>query len=253
VELIVDPEHRGPSEGAWKSTIASTSIKKFAPLDFRKVIVVAPHPDDEVFGAGGLIQAALRAGVPAEVIAVTDGEGSHPLSKTITAHELALTRRRESARALERLGWRDPLVTSLHIRDGAIGESRDQLASLLTGILVPGDLCVAPWRFDGHPDHDACGEAALQACHDVGATLMGYLVWAWHWADPRGADIPWSHCRRLDLSRRATARKRWSSLAFQSQIRSLGPSEADAAILPLPLLRRFWRSYEVFVDESLGA
>jgi hypothetical protein len=75
------------------------------------------------------------------------------------------------------------------------------------------------------------------------------MVWAWHWADPYGSDIPWDNCLRFDLSRRESARKRWSTGAFQSQTQPLGPDAADAPILPAPMMRRFWRNYEVYVDE----
>jgi LmbE family N-acetylglucosaminyl deacetylase len=48
----------------------------------------------------------------------------------------------------------------------------------------------APWRHDGHPDHDAAGRAATIASAAAGAPLLQYLVWAWHWADPEGDDPP---------------------------------------------------------------
>jgi LmbE family N-acetylglucosaminyl deacetylase len=39
-----------------------------------KMVVIAPHPDDEVLGAGGLIAAQAFLGVEIVVVAVTDGE-----------------------------------------------------------------------------------------------------------------------------------------------------------------------------------
>jgi hypothetical protein len=79
--------------------------------------------------------------------------------------------------------------------------------------------------------------------------MLGYLVWAWHWAAPDCRDLPWEDSRRLDLTRRRTARKRWATCAFRSQIRPLGFAPQDAAVLPEAILRRFWRSYEVYVNE----
>jgi LmbE family N-acetylglucosaminyl deacetylase len=250
MELIVDKTHPGPSEATWRTLMARISIPPMQPIHERRVVVVAPHPDDEVLGAGGLIQEALGEHCLVEIVIVTDGEASHAKSKSMSPSRLATIRAIESDVALQRLGWVRPMVTRLRLPDGDVRGHRVELSDALASILLPDDLCVAPWTSDGHPDHDATGLAALQASRAVGARALGYLVWAWHWAEPEGADIPWERCQRLDLRRRARARKRWSTGAFQSQIRPLGPAEADAAILPEPLLRRFWRPYEIYVDES---
>jgi LmbE family N-acetylglucosaminyl deacetylase len=249
--LIVDEEHAGPGESSWTSSPRLSDLEPLGDLHARRLVVVTPHPDDEVLGAGGLIQKALAEGVLVEVIAVTDGESSHPHSRAAASMDLPAVRARETETALQRLGWDKPAITRLGLPDGRVAEARVQLDAALGDILLPDDLCVAPWRLDGHPDHDTCGVSALNAAARVGAKSLSFLVWTWHWADPLGSDVPWEKCRQLNLSRRARARKRWSTLAFESQIAALGPDEADAPILSAPLLRRFWRPFEVFVDESL--
>lgn len=251
MKLVVDEKHRGPAEHAWRSRLGATQLEPLAPLHARRLVVVTPHPDDEVLGAGGLIQKALAEKVLVEIVAVTDGEASHPHSAVAPGLDLAARRSRETVTALRRLGWDTPVVTRLHLPDGDVATRRRELDVALSDILLPDDLCVAPWRWDGHPDHDVCGESALNAARTVGARSLAFLVWAWHWADPYGSDVPWHKCRRLELSRRAQARKRWSTLAFTSQIEPIGPDDADAPILPSHLLRRFWRPFEVFVDETM--
>lgn len=250
MELTVDEEHLGQPESVWKASGRHLELEPLTWLPSRRVIVVAPHPDDEVLGVGGLIQAALIRRIPVKIVAVTDGEGSHPQSHAPMRFDLASVRFLESHLALRRLGWEEPEITQLHLPDSKVAQQRVRLDEALEAILKPGDLCVAPWRRDGHPDHDACGEAAMLASHRVGARSIAYLVWAWHWADPEGSDIPWDHCRRLDLTRRERARKRWSTEAFRSQTQPLGPEVEDAPVLPSPLMRRFWRTYEVYVDEA---
>jgi LmbE family N-acetylglucosaminyl deacetylase len=249
MELIVDEAHRGPSEASWRSSLARMTLPELTPIHERRIVIVAPHPDDEVLGAGGLIQWALRERCLIEIVAVTDGESSHPASSSVVPRHLAEIRARESIEALRRLGWSEPLVTRLHIPDGDVAARGRELDDALASILLPDDLCVAPWSGDGHPDHNATGVGALRASHNVGARVLSYLVWAWHWADPAGTDIPWRYCQRLDLGRRAQARKRWSTSAFRSQIHSVGPTNGDAPILPPHLLRRYWRPYEIYVDE----
>jgi len=43
------------------------------PLGAR-LLVLAPHPDDEVLGAAGMIEAAVRRGADVRVVVATDGE-----------------------------------------------------------------------------------------------------------------------------------------------------------------------------------
>ena len=52
-----------------------------APLEAlvgdKGLVVVAPHPDDESLGCGGLIAEARRLGRAVRLVVVTDGCGSH--------------------------------------------------------------------------------------------------------------------------------------------------------------------------------
>jgi LmbE family N-acetylglucosaminyl deacetylase len=248
--FIVDEEHLGTSESTWAASDRLKDLPPLTDIRSRRLVIVAPHPDDEVFGAAGLVQAVLANRAEVVVIAVTDGEGSHPHAVADQGIDLRRLRHVESRLALERLGLSPPVVARLGIPDGCVGQHVDRLIRELGDVLLPGDLCVAPWWSDGHPDHDSCGEAALVACHRADVRLLGYLVWAWHWAVPDGSDLPWGDCFRFDLTRRAAARKRWATAAFRSQTRPLGADRAGFPLLPAPLLRRFWRPYEIFVDAA---
>jgi len=172
-----------------------------------------------------------------------------PLAQGI---DLPRMRHAESSVALGRLGLRSFDVVRLGMPDGSVGHHVRWLSHVIGSMLRPGDLCLAPWWRDGHPDHEPCGDAALVATKATDARLLGYLVWAWHWGDPDGFDLPWADCRRFDFRRRMAARKRWATGAFHSQTRPLSP-DYDGALLPGPLLRRFWRPYVVCVDATDGS
>ncbi len=246
--LVVNDECVGVPARAWRSSrrVARTPVLGVARP--RRVVLVAPHPDDEVLGAGGLMQKLAAAAVPLHILAVTDGEASHPRSKVAAALDLGAVRAGESVKALHRLGCSEASITRLRIPDGRIGENAGRLEEVIAAWLGPEDICVAPWSRDGHPDHDACGEAASMVAGQCGARLLSYLVWALHWADPVGSDLPWAECRRIVLSPPEVARKRWATGAFRSQIRALGPSPDDAPVLPAPVLRRFWLGHELYLD-----
>jgi len=250
--LTVDRAHLGTPEEAWQASGRLGTIAPLALRAWRRVVVVAPHPDDEILGAGGLIGTLTAGGTPIEIVAVTDGEGSHPGSRVAAAVDLPARRAAERAEALRRLtGLRAPHprlgITRLGLPDSAVAAHEDALRARLTGLVRADDLLVAPWAHDGHRDHDSAGRAALHAGEVRGCDVISYLVWAWHWADPEAADdIPWASCRRLPLSRRDAARKRWATVAFVSQIRALGPEGADGPVLPDAVLRRSWRRSEIF-------
>jgi LmbE family N-acetylglucosaminyl deacetylase len=248
--LLVDAANLGTPESSWTESGRAESLSPLAPVNSGRVVVVAPHPDDEVLGAGGLIQRLASSGLHIEIISVTDGEASHPGSSAPLAQRLRAVRSEELRLALSRLGLIDPSVTRLCLPDGGVSRHEQLLVDVLTARLGPGDLCVAPWAGDGHPDHEACGRAARTAAVGTGSSTLGSLIWAWHWARPEGNDVPWDWCRRIQLTRREAARKRWATSAFQSQIRPLGPAREDAAILLAPMHRRYWRPFEVFVDED---
>jgi LmbE family N-acetylglucosaminyl deacetylase len=250
MELVVDERNLGRTESEWAASEPLRKLPALGPISARRVIVVAPHPDDEVFGTGGLLQTVRASGIPVEFVAVSDGEAFHPGSDPSHTDELRVRRADETSLALRRLGWPAPAITRLGFPDSRIAAHNESLASRLGELLRPDDLCLAPWWYDGHPDHDACGRAARVAADTVGAKLLGYLVWAWHWSDPQGSDVPWEHCCRFEFSRRMAARKRWATGAFASQTRPFGPGGGDAPIVPAAVLRRFWRQFEVFVDDQ---
>ncbi len=247
MRLVVDRVHPGTPESTWRRSVDLRELPAVNLGQPRRVVVVAPHPDDEVLGAGGVLQAFLASGVPVAVLAVTDGERSHPGLTGAQVDRLRDTRARESELALRRLGFDDPAPVRLGLPDGGVADVEAQVQDALEGVGAD-DLLLAPWWRDGHPDHDACGRAAWTAAERVGARSLHYLVWAWHWADPAGDDLPWERCRRFDFDRAYAARKRRSIEAFVSQLRPRDPTIGDEPVLPPAVLTRFLRRFEVFVD-----
>ena len=237
--MVTVIEGAGTDDTRWRSWPALADLPALTVDPPGPPLVVAPHPDDEVLGVGGLL--ALLG--DAEVVAVTDGEASHPGSTVHTQAQLAALRRRETAEALRRLGLGGTPVVHLGQPDGGIDENA--LTAALIARLTPGRWCLATWRGDGHPDHESVGRAAAAACATTGARLLEYPIWAWHWARPGDDRVPWDRARRIDLPGAARQAKEAAIQAFPSQIADLGPDPADAAILPPHVLARFRRPFEV--------
>ncbi|HET9689954.1 MAG TPA: PIG-L family deacetylase [Acidimicrobiales bacterium] len=244
--LVADAAHLGTPERLWRAPGVLDTLPAWRPPACRALLVVAPHPDDEVLGAAGALLQCARAGAEARLLAVTDGEGSHPRSQ-VTPSALAARRRAESAEGLRRLGLTAVVQRRLALTDGGVAAAEGAVSEAIAAMAGAGDLVLAPWVADGHRDHDACGRAARAAAARTGATLVEYLVWAWHWASPAGGELPLGGAVRLPLPRRDVAAKRWATAAHRSQVRGIGSGPHDGPVLPDAMLRRAWRPFEVLL------
>jgi LmbE family N-acetylglucosaminyl deacetylase len=224
----------GTPETAWLPFLAGLPPY---PLPAGPVTLFAPHPDDEVLAAGGLLAALAGAGVT--VVSVTDGEASNP-GGSVPPAELARRRVAETTAALAVLG-----VTT-RVRLGLPDGGAAGLEAPVAAVGLPaGGVVLAPWAGDGHPDHEAVGRGAATAAARAGARLVEYPVWTWHWAAPGDPRVPWHRARRLDLPPAVAAAKTRALAEFGSQTAPLGPLPADAPVLPPAVLARFTRPYEV--------
>ncbi|GGJ91738.1 PIG-L deacetylase family protein [Pseudomonas matsuisoli] len=210
-----------------------------------RAIIVAPHPDDEVLGCGGLMQALAALKRQTLLVAVTDGGGSHPGSKQWPQEKLLENRPTETLDALSRLDIDLPAVHRLGIPDGGVAQGESELIKKLLALIEPGDTVFATWEFDGHPDHEATGRAARRACELTGTRCVQVPVWTWHWARPGDPRVPWQHARRLDLDDKALERKRHAMTAFESQIHP-DPSTGAEPILSPDALERLFRPWEIY-------
>lgn len=219
----------------------------------RRLVVLAPHPDDEVLACGALLHTHVAQGGDALIVAVTDGEASHAGDARWPPARLAASRRAESAQGLRALGAAPVPVQRWGLPDGAVGAvnaSGPSLQTRLAAVLRAGDVVATTWRRDGHPDHEACGAAAAAACARTGSTLLEAPVWMWHWADPDHPDIPWHDLRALPVSAQALALKQRALQAHASQLSPRG--DGAGPVLDASILRRAQWDQEFFFVSTYG-
>jgi LmbE family N-acetylglucosaminyl deacetylase len=242
-------EGQGNTEANWRSSLPLQSLPVIdlpALLGARRrLVVVAPHPDDEVLGCGGLICSAIEAGYELSVISLTDGEAAYPDDHNWPPSRLAAVRRAELAAAVSALGGDPDRITHVGIADGRIAANLDKALAALAH-LGPLDTVLVTWASDGHPDHEAAAQAVLMACARSGAKPIQYPIWAWHWADPDSAAFLGKHARRFVLSEQALARKKQAIDAFRTQVGTSVPAP-PFPILPAHVLARFQRPFEVYL------
>jgi LmbE family N-acetylglucosaminyl deacetylase len=225
--------------------LQSIDVLSLVPPGSRAVII-APHPDDEVLGCGGLLQLLAAAGRPLQLISVTDGSASHPGSERWPVERLSVIRPQESAEALRRLGL--PMHRLKWLRGGftdtQVAAQEQQLRAFIESHLRPNDVVFTTWREDGHCDHEAVGRASAEAARQVGATCHELPVWTWHWATPEDAFVPWQRARKILLTPEQVARKRHAVHAFASQLE--GDAQAGLAPVLAPyVIDRLLQPFEV--------
>lgn len=143
-----------------------------------RLLVLAPHPDDETLACGGCIARLVGLGGPVALAVATDGSyGNHHVHPA----ELGRVRRAELVSAVSGLGLDPRQVTWLGFDDGELGSEVDRLAEQV-GDLVTSfrpTIVLSPWAHDTHPDHAALGRAARIATAYSSVALLEYVVWAW--------------------------------------------------------------------------
>ena len=248
-----DPHQAGTAEASWLASRLRTAPELPVPGRGDVVVVVAAHPDDESLGAGGLIAMAAARGAIVRVVVATDGEASHPSSATHDRARLAAVRRAETETAIGRLApGTEPI--RLALPDGTLRDARDTLTRLLEPQLQGATHVVSTWSADGHPDHETCADVAAHlAAGRTGLACWQYPIWAWHWADPAGDDLPWHRVARISLTERARHAKQGALGAYVSQHSPMSPEPGDEAILPPGVLEHFSRDFETFVVAAPAA
>jgi len=140
-----------------------------------KVLVFAPHPDDEVFGCGGAIIRHVANGNPVRVIIVTDG--AFPVSDAQKRGDYGRLRKGESIAAAGILGYGEPEFLDYPDRGLSMDE---QFINHLRSIIdkEQPDFIYLPAESEIHPDHIALHKGGSEAAQRYGkaVTLVSFEV-----------------------------------------------------------------------------
>jgi LmbE family N-acetylglucosaminyl deacetylase len=201
------------------------------------LLVVAPHPDDEVLGAGGLIRAWAARGAKVSVLSVSDGEAAANPEPQV----LGNVRREELNEALRKLCPTHIAVTRLGLPDGRITQHLNRLRNALLTLASGPLTMVAPYEHDGHPDHEAVGNLCVEFARSWQIPLARYAIRTWQRAAPE--NLGGARWVRFVLGLDARRAKGRALRCFKSQI---DPCWGDAAVTAATL-RDLERPYEAFL------
>ena len=227
--------------------------------DIGNLMVLAPHPDDESLGCGGLISMLRQKGSQVAVIFITSGSASHPNSKTHPPDVLSQIRESEAIGACSELGVTPDNIHFVRARDSGLEQlDRDALSEMSQDIVAmfenrPFSALAVPWRRDPHPDHrvvHTLGDMILEKISKE-AIKIEYPIWLWKngkeddWPTI-GETVPY----RLDISK--VFPQKWKAVKqHKSQLGEIIKDDEYGFVLTGELLEPFNKNMEFFFVTAL--
>lgn len=153
-------------------------------VDYREstgnIVVVAPHPDDDVIGCGGLIQLHSNSDDSVFVIYVTNGAGT-PAGKSRSKKAIVATRQKEALKGLKTVGGKGGIFLNYDSADVKGGRTRDVILDIFNILMIlrPKIIYTAS-PFEKHFTHLASTQVTIDAIKmvpDYFPKLRGYGVW----------------------------------------------------------------------------
>ncbi|PJI41888.1 PIG-L family deacetylase [Ferrovibrio sp.] len=133
----------------------------------KRIAVLAPHPDDEVLGAGGTLVKSIAARIPVSTIYVTTGKPADQMES-------------EARQVAERIGFDTDF---LKFELNRIALDRPSLETCAAALKRIGPDCIfLPFLLDDHDDHRRVSELLLRMWQEglfdpEGVEIWGYQVY----------------------------------------------------------------------------
>lgn len=143
------------------------------PVEKTRILVVAPHMDDDVIGAGGTLLLHKRLGSEVSVVFCAAG-----VTPEVDAERRAEAQEAATAMGFARLQWLD-------LPDGSLSLHEPQLAKQLARVLsehAPQQI-FCPFVSDHHRDHAAVAQGVAAAIRNTGwdGQVWCFEVWSPLW------------------------------------------------------------------------
>jgi LmbE family N-acetylglucosaminyl deacetylase len=226
--------------------------------DGRNVLVVAPHPDDDVIGCGGTLHGLALAGIQPTVMYVTDGRASHPHSLRFPASRLVSLRQLEARAALKELGISTQPIF-LRVHDGtlsAIEPARrqwlvDEMSRAIRELDI--DTVLGPWPHDPHSDHVATARSIRTAVRSTSKQprVVHYVIWAGiRSSEKRLQKLAALNAFEVGLEADQVDAKRRALLRHRTQTSTLIDDDPQGFRIDETLMNEWLRPVEVFYESQ---
>ena len=240
-----------PAEAIFARMRALPFVAPEALLGAGAPLILAPHPDDESLGCGGLIAACCAMGRPPIVVVLTDGARSHPGSAAFPPARLVALRAAETRAAAAALGLTPSRLHFMGLPDGEVprsGPAMEDAAAALAAIARRAGVgtILGTWEHDPHADHVAAHVIASRAAALAGARLLSYPVWGWALPPRRRLHVGAIAGARIDITAQLPAKRR-AIAAHASQHGAVVADDPRGFRLPSTLLAALDQPFEVFL------
>jgi LmbE family N-acetylglucosaminyl deacetylase len=213
------------------------------------IMVLAPHPDDEIIGLGGVLLEAIKLECQIHIVFLTDGEDSGAINDKI---QVIAERKKLTLNVFNKMGISENTLTRLSLKDGVVPqkqqngfiEATDKLAALMDE--KKPDMIFATHETDFWPyDHVACAQLAVAAREksQFKPTLYFYWVWSWYHLKPWNLNkLNFSRLRKVLINKHFEQKQ----VLIKLYIVPRSPTGIPwSGSLPVGMLRPFKKPYEV--------
>lgn len=183
-------------------------------------LILAPHPDDEVFGCAGLILQLVAQGMPPHIVIMTGGGASHRACCDVTSSDVITARRVLTLKAAKELGLSHDYIHFLDFEDGRIGNRPETEVKKLKNIIatLKPETFLVPHNGEGWPDHLAVRTLGLDLAPKP-TSIYEYCVWMWYY---RQKNLDWHNASKLKMSKAEHLKKRKAIANYISECAPCG-------------------------------
>jgi len=135
------------------------------PIENKRILVIAPHPDDEIFGPGGTLIQSIRKGSCVSTLYLTTGS------------DYCADRMREEAKAVGKQVGYDTYFLEYRAGSLPIDQECIERFSKMVNEYSP-DVVFIPFCLDDHDDHRRASHILLLA-DKMGLLKCDFQIWAY--------------------------------------------------------------------------
>lgn len=145
-----------------------------------RIVVFAPHPDDETLGCGGTIAKKINEGYEVSIVVLTDGRNAFlklfGLGSDPTPRELKEIRKEELKRASKILGVTEGSLFFLDFEDGMLKQNTSQAKEKVSEILSRNKPTEVYYTYekDFNMDHRVTSHVVRDSIEELGLDTTGY-------------------------------------------------------------------------------